>query len=57
MGGPGYVDGDQRDEFDNFYPCARLEKDGIHYVSVENFFQAHKTLDPAEHRRIVRSKF
>ena len=45
MGGPGYVDGSERSEFDNFYPCEHLEIDGVHFSSVENFFQAHKTLD------------
>lgn len=51
MGGPGFVDGTERDEFANFLPCS-IEKDGIVYPSAEHFFQAHKSLD-LEHRKMV----
>ena len=47
MGGPGTVDGEDREEFANFLLC-RIEKDSTVYPSTEHFFQAHKTLDRAE---------
>eukprot|EP00929_Paragymnodinium_shiwhaense_P009175 TRINITY_DN113238_c0_g1_i1.p1 TRINITY_DN113238_c0_g1~~TRINITY_DN113238_c0_g1_i1.p1 ORF type:complete len:170 (+),score=28.91 TRINITY_DN113238_c0_g1_i1:55-564(+) len=53
MGGPGYVDGEEREEFDNFYPCC-IEKDGICYPSAEHFFHAHKTLDVEKREAIAR---
>ena len=54
MGGPALVDGEERHEFDNFHPCS-IEKDGVIYPSAEHFFQAHKSVDPAERRRIARA--
>uniref|UniRef100_A0A7S0ZPS5 NADAR domain-containing protein n=1 Tax=Noctiluca scintillans TaxID=2966 RepID=A0A7S0ZPS5_NOCSC len=56
MGGPGTVDGQEREEFANFLPC-RIEKDGIVYPSAEHFFQAHKTLDRAERQDIAGTSF
>lgn len=56
MGGPGLVDGRERDEFANFLPC-RIEKDGIVYPSAEHFFQAHKTLNPAQREAIAQANF
>eukprot|EP01062_Namystynia_karyoxenos_P070242 TRINITY_DN65629_c0_g1_i1.p2 TRINITY_DN65629_c0_g1~~TRINITY_DN65629_c0_g1_i1.p2 ORF type:complete len:191 (+),score=58.47 TRINITY_DN65629_c0_g1_i1:67-573(+) len=52
MGGPGYVDGEEVEEFDNFYPC-EVPHEGICYPSAEHFFQAHKTLDLQERAAIA----
>mmetsp|Transcript_79064 Transcript_79064/g.164223 ORF Transcript_79064/g.164223 Transcript_79064/m.164223 type:complete len:164 (+) Transcript_79064:52-543(+) len=51
MGGPGTVDGEEREEFANFLPC-RIEEDGIVYRSAEHYFQAHKTEDLAMRKAI-----
>ncbi|CAE7784604.1 ybiA [Symbiodinium sp. CCMP2456] len=56
MGGPGFVDGEERDEFANFFPCS-IEKDGIVYPSAEHFFQAHKTLEEKQRQRIASASF
>eukprot|EP00927_Polykrikos_kofoidii_P075367 TRINITY_DN71536_c0_g1_i1.p1 TRINITY_DN71536_c0_g1~~TRINITY_DN71536_c0_g1_i1.p1 ORF type:complete len:185 (-),score=34.57 TRINITY_DN71536_c0_g1_i1:13-567(-) len=56
MGGPGLVDGEERDEFANFLPCS-ITKDGITYPSAEHFFQAHKTTDLVERQAIASASF
>ena len=56
MGGPGHVDGADRDEFANFLP-ATISTDGLRYASVEHYFQAHKTLDLEARRALASAPF
>jgi ribA/ribD-fused uncharacterized protein len=42
MGGPGYCDGKQINELDNFYEC-KFVIDSVEYCSTENYFQCQKT--------------
>ncbi|CAJ1416302.1 unnamed protein product [Effrenium voratum] len=46
----------EQEEFANFFPC-RIEKDGVAYPSAEHFFQAHKTLEDAQRRRVAEASF
>lgn len=57
MGGPGRVDGADRDEFSNFLPAPITAQDGTVYASVEHYFQAHKTRDAAARRAMASAPF
>eukprot|EP00930_Biecheleria_cincta_P061768 TRINITY_DN47316_c0_g1_i1.p1 TRINITY_DN47316_c0_g1~~TRINITY_DN47316_c0_g1_i1.p1 ORF type:complete len:223 (+),score=32.71 TRINITY_DN47316_c0_g1_i1:19-687(+) len=56
MGGPGFVDGEEREEFAFFLPC-RIEKEGIVYPSAEHFFQTHNTLDWEQRKKMAQASF
>lgn len=50
--------GQFQDEFrflSNFYPSP-IVKNGIHYKTVEHFYQAHKVSDLVEHKKIAHAK-
>lgn len=54
MGGPCRVDGQLRQELDNFYPC-KFELDGKVWVNVEQYFQAAKFYDEG-YRELIRAE-
>jgi len=53
MGGPCTVDGQVRDELDNFFAC-RIVLDGLVWPSSEHYYQACKFPGDAGHREAVR---
>jgi ribA/ribD-fused uncharacterized protein len=52
MGGPCNVDGEDREELDNFYSCS-VKVDGQVWPSSEHYFQACKFPNDEEHRKAI----
>jgi ribA/ribD-fused uncharacterized protein len=51
MGGPGWVNGESYDEFDNFHKCSFVV-DGLEYPTSETYYQCSKAINNEDHEKI-----